>query len=50
MSDASGKVRGVFETDGYAFIYIDDIPIEKTGKFGEKIANVSSVVKDSITL
>lgn len=50
LSDVPGKVGGVFETAGYAFIGIDDIPIEKTGEFGEKIANVSSVVKDSITL
>lgn len=50
LSDVPGKVGGVFETAGYAFISINDIPIEKTGELGEKIANISSAVKDSITL
>ena len=50
LSDVPGKVGGVFELGGYTFIGIDDIPIEKAGELGEKIANKTSLFKNSANI
>lgn len=48
LSDVPGEVGGVFEIAGYTFIGLDNIPIEKTGELGEKIASNTSLFKNSV--